>query len=79
MNEIERIQENHIYEKNVFFLENLGFITNTDARKISFEESLKFEQIHKKAYEKFGYECVFVPFKPIEERAEFIYSYLKKT
>lgn len=76
MNEIERIQKNHIYEKHVFFLENLGFIINTDARKISFEESLKFEQIHKEAYAKFGYECIFVPMKSIKERVEFIYSCL---
>ncbi len=72
MNEIERIQKNNIYEKRVFFLENLGFITNTDARKISFEESLKFEQIHLDTYSKFGYECVLVPAASIIERVSTI-------
>jgi predicted ATPase len=72
MNEIQRIHKYHIYEKRVFFLENLGLITNTDARKISFEDSLKFEQIHKEAYAKFGYECVAIPPKSIDERVEII-------
>lgn len=72
MAEIERIHKNAIYEKRVFFVENLGFITNTDARKISFEDSLGFEQVHREAYAKFDYECVMVPAAPIIERVEFI-------
>jgi predicted ATPase len=72
MTEIENIQKNQFFKKQVFFIENLGFITNTDARKISFEESLKFEQVHLEAYQKFGYECVKVPVAPIIERTEII-------
>lgn len=70
INEIDYIQKNKIYEQQVFFIANLGFIKNTDARKISFEESLKFEQIHLDAYKKFGYECIIIPVAPIENRAE---------
>lgn len=72
MNEIKRIQKEHIYEKSVFFLENLGFITNTDARKISFEDSLRFEQVHLDAYKQFDYESVMVPAAPIPQRVEII-------
>jgi len=72
MNEIKRIHKYDIYEKRAFFLENLGFITNTDARKISFEDSLKFEQVHREAYAIFGYECVAIPTKPIDERVKII-------
>ena len=72
MSEIQRIHKYDIYEKRAFFLENLGFITNTDARKKSFEDSLKFEQVHRDAYAKFGYECIAVPTKPIDERVEII-------
>ena len=78
MNEIKRIQKYLIYEKQVFFLENLGFITNTDARKISFEDSLKFEQIHREAYAKFGYKCFAVPARPIDERLDFILRAIEK-
>ena len=64
--------KHNIYEKRVFFVENLGFITHTDARKISFEESLRFEQVHLDAYKKFDYECAVVPAAPIMERVEII-------
>ena len=72
MSEIQRIHKYDIYEKHVFFLENLGFITNTDARKISFDDSLKFEQIHRETYAKFDYECMIVPAARIDERVEII-------
>jgi predicted ATPase len=72
MSEIERIHKHGIYEKRVFFLENLGFITNTDARKISFEDSLKFEQIHREIYAKFDYECLAIPAASIDQRVEII-------
>ena len=72
MSEIQRIHKYDIYEKRVFFLKNLGFITNTDARKISFEDSLKFEQIHREAYAEFDYECVVIPAVCIDERVKII-------
>lgn len=74
LEEIERLQKNHIYEKQVFFLENLGFMVNTNARKISFEEALKFEAIHLDTYQRFGYNILMVPKLPVEERLEFILS-----
>jgi predicted ATPase len=72
ISEIEQIQQNQFYKKQVFFIDNLGFITHTDARKISFEESLKFEQVHLDAYQKFGYECVRVPAMSVDLRSTFI-------
>ena len=72
ISEIKRIHKYNIYEKQAFFLENLGFITNTDARQISFEDSLKFEQVHREAYAKFGYEYVVIPAACIDERVEII-------
>jgi predicted ATPase len=39
MRELERISEEAIYEKRAFFIRNLGFITPTEARRISFEET----------------------------------------
>ncbi len=76
INEITRIQQHGIYAKHVFFIENLGFITNTDARKISFAESLRFEKIHHAAYQKVGYKCIMIPAAPLEDRVAQIVSYL---
>lgn len=56
--EIERIRGEAIYEKRVFFIRNLGFIKPTEARRISFEETLRFEKIHEEVYRKFGFELV---------------------
>ena len=70
LDEIERIKTDSIYEKQVFFLENLGFITPTEARKISFEDSLAFEKVHQQAYAKWGYECIFIPALPLKERMQ---------
>lgn len=54
--ELERVKKDAIYENRVFFIRNLGFITPTEARRISFEETLRFEQIHEETYRKLGFE-----------------------
>lgn len=68
--EIERIRANHIYETKVFFIDNLRFIENTDARMISFEESLKFEKIHLDVYQQCGYDLVRVQKSDIQARTQ---------
>ncbi len=68
--EIERTKG--IYENKVFFVENLGFCEPTAARKITFDEALKFEKIHEEVYAKFGYECIKVPVKPVLDRVQMI-------
>jgi len=58
--ELERIQTQNVYEKTVFFVRNLGFVATTAARRISFEETLRFEKIHEETYRRFGFELVFI-------------------
>jgi predicted ATPase len=72
LHEIARIQKNHIYQTQVFFIENLGFCTPTQARTITFEEALPFESLHAETYTQFGYECVFIPQASVLERVETI-------
>ena len=74
--EIERTRNDRVYEEIVFFIDNLGFIENTNARQISFKESLKFEETHLAAYKKFGFSCVHIPAMPIEERAKLILEHV---
>lgn len=54
--ELERIQAQAIFQRRVFFVHNLGFITPTEARRINFEEALRFERIHEDIYRDFGFE-----------------------
>jgi len=54
--ELERIRAEAIFQRRVFFVHNLGFITPTEARRISLEEALRFERIHEETYRDFGFE-----------------------
>jgi len=56
--ELERIETEAVYQKRVLFVRNLGFVRPTEARQISFEETLRFEQIHEETYRRFGFELV---------------------
>ncbi len=66
--EIERVLAGNVFEKKVFFLRNLGFITPTEARRISFEETVRFEKIHEQAYARFGFEIIFIEAAPLLDR-----------
>ncbi len=74
LRELARIKRQKIYQKKVFFIENLGFCTPSEARKISFKESLVFEKIHEKVYRSYGYKCIKIAAKPVAERAKEILS-----
>ena len=70
--ELERIQEEAIYQKQVFFIRNLGFITPTGERRITLEETLRFEKIHEQTYRDFGFELVSVEPRSLVERVSII-------
>jgi predicted ATPase len=61
-----------VFDPRVFFLENLGFVTPTQARRITFEDSLVFESIHWEAYRSFGIDCIAIPRGPVSERVDAI-------
>ena len=66
--ELERIKKEEIYENRVFFIRNLGFITPTDVRRITFEETVRFEKIHEETYRAFGFELASIEPGSIPER-----------
>jgi predicted ATPase len=68
INELERISKEAIFERRVFFVRTLGFITRTEARQISFDESLRFERIHEDTYRDFGFDLISVAAGPLLER-----------
>ncbi len=73
LDEIDRCLKNGVYQNQIFFFENLGFIEHTDARKISYENALVFEQIHLDVYKEFGFDIVMVPKGlTVTQRYEFI-------
>ncbi|MFB6891904.1 AAA family ATPase [Kitasatospora sp. NPDC056327] len=74
--ELDRIRAGGVYERRVLFVENLGFVTRTDARLIGFEEALRFERIHREAYTALGYTCLPVAPGPLTDRVAAVEAYL---
>jgi predicted ATPase len=66
--ELERVKKDAIYETRVFFIRTLGFVTPTEARRISFEETLRFEKLHEETYRDLGFELVSVDPGSLAER-----------
>ena len=70
--ELERLKKEAIYEHRVFFVRSLGFITPTDARRISLEEAVGFEKIHEETYRGLGFELVSIEPGSLAERVGII-------
>ncbi|HEX3918427.1 MAG TPA: AAA family ATPase [Caulobacteraceae bacterium] len=72
VDEAARIQREGVYERRVFFVENLGFVTPTEARRISFEDTVRFEAIHRDVYREFGFNLISVPPGEVGARTELV-------
>lgn len=59
--EIERVLASEIYQRKVFLVRPLGFITATAARTINYEDSLRFEAIHEQVYREHGFDLIDIP------------------
>ncbi|MGW4457952.1 AAA family ATPase [Streptomyces albidoflavus] len=59
-----------LYEPYVFLLRPLDFVAPTVARRISYEDSLAFEEVHEESYRRFGFRPVEVPAVGVEERVD---------
>ena len=70
--ELERLKKDAVFENRVFFIRNLGFIKPTEARRITFEETVRFEKIHENVYRDFGFDLVSVEPGTLAERVNII-------
>jgi predicted ATPase len=66
--ELERIKREMIYQNRVFFIRNLGFVTPTEARRISFEETVRFEKTHEETYRNLDFELISIEPGSLVER-----------
>jgi predicted ATPase len=65
--ELERVVAQQFYQPEAFFIRGLGFIEPTAARRISFEDAIRFERVHEQVYRDFGFQLVFVePGAPLD-------------
>jgi predicted ATPase len=70
--EVERVMAEGVYEGTVFFIRNQGHVQPTAARRISFEDSLVFEQIHEQTYRDLGFSLAEIPAAPLTDRVVLI-------
>ncbi|HET7012957.1 MAG TPA: AAA family ATPase [Streptosporangiaceae bacterium] len=70
--ELDRVIGDGIYQRQVFLIRPLGFIEPTAARRISYEDSLRFEQIHEAIYARLNFRLIDVNPDSPEARAAFI-------
>jgi predicted ATPase len=70
--ELDRVLAGRVYETDVFFVRNQGFVTPTAARRIGLADSLAFERVHEEAYAEQGFRLTEVPAGPLPERVALI-------
>ncbi|UAL11540.1 AAA family ATPase [Caulobacter segnis] len=68
--ELARIAAEGVYQRRVFLVRSLGFVTPTAARRISLDDALAFERVHEAAYAEFGYDLVSVPPGSVADRVK---------
>ena len=66
--EVDRVVQAGVYARTVFFVEGLGFVTPTAARRISLADSLEFGEVHRRTYTELGFRLVDVPAGPLAGR-----------
>ena len=60
----------------MFFIRDIGFIEPTDARRITFEDSVEFVRVHAETYQAPGYELVDVPRAEVADRTNMIEAFV---
>jgi predicted ATPase len=75
--EIDRIRRAETYQRTVFFLANLGFVEATAARRISFEDSLVFGEVHREVYRELGFQLVDIGVGTPQERASWVLAAIR--
>lgn len=67
--ELDRIAAEGVYQRQVFMVRGLGFITPTAARRISLADAQAFERVHEQAYAELGYDLIAVEPGAVMQRA----------
>jgi predicted ATPase len=57
---LERVVAQQFYRPEAFFIRGLGFIEPSAARRISFEDAIRFERVHEQVYRDFGFQLVWL-------------------
>lgn len=70
--ELRRIERERVYQRLVFLIQPIGFVTPTAARRIDYRQSLVFARIHEEVYREHGYDLLEIPPGTVEDRATMV-------
>jgi predicted ATPase len=70
--EIERIRRERVYRPEAFFVRSLGFVTPTEARRISLADSIRFGELHEEAYLAHDFKLIYLDSASAVQRVESI-------
>jgi predicted ATPase len=76
--EVARVLRDQIYEPVAFLVRPLGFIESTAARRISYADSLAFEQLHEAVYREHGFQLLDVPATTVPDRVAVVEAHLSE-
>ncbi|MCX4391067.1 AAA family ATPase [Micromonospora peucetia] len=76
--EIERVLREGAYQRQVFMVQPLGFVTPTAARRISYRDSLAFADVHEQVYRAHGHELIVLPAAPVRVRVALVEEHLRR-
>lgn len=65
------------YERDVFLVQPLGFLTRTAVRRISYPDSLRFAAVHAEVYRERGFTLIGVPPAAVADRVALVESALR--
>jgi len=74
--EIDRLLSDQFFERQVFFVRPLGFLEPTAVRRITFDDSLTFETVHRSTYEGLGFDLVDVPMDTVDRRVASVHDHI---
>ena len=70
LQELRRVRTENVFQNRVLFLKNLGFVTPTEARRITYEETILFEQIHERTYRDLEFEIIQIDSGSVSDRVK---------
>jgi predicted ATPase len=70
MAELQRVRTQNVFQRRVLLLRNLGFVTPTEARRITYEETVRFEEIHERTYRDLGFEIIPIGAASVADRVK---------
>lgn len=74
----KNMTHSHFFEREVFFIQSLGFIHQDEIRTLNYEQALAFAEVHRQVYSEHGYRCIEIEAMPVEERSQKILQYCKQ-